>query len=303
MVTLIENHPPSIHKMNMTSVSKAKKSAFTLIELLVVIAIIAILAAILLAVLSSAKKKAQRARCMSNLRQIGIAVSVYGGEYNDNLPQVNTANKLDPAPLSANAGWDLPCTMADGLGNCQPTAYGATTIPNIYRRILYCPGGMIQNLPIAGNADYWWRYDYAIAKEHRSTGYSWLVSRNGTTGYGAGANSASFNTALPARGYLNKLSVTWTNSVNISDSEMITDIIVSQGTGAFSDIFNRVGTSASKVALPYGLSSSHMATRTPAGENILFQDIHVGWRNFRNVQPWLQWHAPPSGGDARWIWF
>src|ERR1700722_14120789 len=121
MVTLIENHPPSIHKMNMTSVSKAKKSAFTLIELLVVIAIIAILAALLLPVLNSAKKKAQRARCMSNLHQIGIAVNVYASEYNDNLPQVNTANNLDPAPLSANAAWDLPCTMADGLGNCQPT--------------------------------------------------------------------------------------------------------------------------------------------------------------------------------------
>ena len=287
----------------MKKTSKSKNPGFTLTELLVVIAITAILVAILLPVLNSAKKKGQRAQCMSNLRQIGIAVSVYAGEYNDNLPQVNTANNLDPAPLTSNAGWDLPCTMADGLGNCEPAAYGATTIPNVYRSILYCPGGMIQDLPVAGNADYWWRYDYAKARERRCTGYSWLVSRNGTSDFGASTNSASFNTALPARGYLNKLSVTWTNSVSISDSEMVTDIIVSQGTGALSDIFDHVATSVSKAALPNGLSSSHMASGRPAGDNILFQDTHVDWRTFDKVRPWLKWHALTNGSDTRWIWF
>src|SRR5271169_829570 len=55
--------------------------AFTLIELLVVIAIIAILAALLLPALSRAKQKAKQAACINNMRQIGIALVMYAGEF------------------------------------------------------------------------------------------------------------------------------------------------------------------------------------------------------------------------------
>jgi len=60
---------------------KQKSSGFTLIELLVVIAIIAILAAILFPVFAQARAKARQASCMSNLKQLALACTMYTSDY------------------------------------------------------------------------------------------------------------------------------------------------------------------------------------------------------------------------------
>lgn len=66
------------------------KRAFTLIELLVVVAIIAILAAILFPVFAQAKESARKTQCLSNLKQIGLAWTMYGADYDDACMRART---------------------------------------------------------------------------------------------------------------------------------------------------------------------------------------------------------------------
>jgi len=111
------------------------RDAFTLIEILVVIAIIAILAAILFPVFAQAREKARTASCLSNIKQIGLAIAMYRQDYD----QVNPRHRLCPDRIGdelcstagpttytgANETWWAPYDNNPSAGGAEPPDPGA----------------------------------------------------------------------------------------------------------------------------------------------------------------------------------
>jgi prepilin-type N-terminal cleavage/methylation domain-containing protein len=132
---------------------------FTLIELLVVIAIIAILAAMLLPALSSAKERANRATCVSNLRQLGLGCNLYADEFDSKLPSTqaggNGENIINGGYYTywlwsgSAQGWKIrqtydqnPYGKLDSLGLLYPSKLAGDG------KIYYCPSLTAKNSPL-----------------------------------------------------------------------------------------------------------------------------------------------------------
>jgi len=236
-------------------------SGFTLVELLVVIAIIGILASVLLPVLASAREKGHRTRCLSNMRQIGMAVRLYASDNQDNLPR-NTVS----GSSNGQALWDLPESMADNIAGV--TVGGK----NVYRKLFYCPGSFTS----VADDDFWWNYPSG----YRVTSYQWMMSRDGTQAYPT--------LLVSPKGFLIKMNRGYNNVFDLAATELVTDVVPSQGPGNLNDSFRNV-TSVNPQMLPKGFHANHMGRDLPSGGNILFLDGHCEWRNFRQMNCWGRW--------------
>lgn len=153
--------------------------AFTLIELLVVIAIIAILAAMLLPALAKAKEKAKQTACINNLRQIGIATTMYSDDF-----------KVYPGCLwkfGANYAFVWPQRLLSEMGNARKAFHcPAAALDSSWDRDLNkAPNGLgAQAIPPATGFDF-----YGIGKNTRfSYGYNDWGLKQGTPCLGLGGD-------------------------------------------------------------------------------------------------------------------
>jgi prepilin-type N-terminal cleavage/methylation domain-containing protein len=144
------NNPPEAltpgKEIYMTRTTKG----FTLIELLVVIAIIAILAAMLLPALAQAKQHAQRIKCTSNEKELGLGFAIWGSDHSDIIPPAAIYGSDTGGQLS----WDDYIHYSLGGHDNAADLAGALTASNAVPQVLRCPADIINRLGVGGGLDY-----------------------------------------------------------------------------------------------------------------------------------------------------
>ncbi len=133
-----------------TNVRVRYRSGFTLIELLVVIAIIGILAAMLFPVFAQAREKARQIDCVSNMRQLGLAMRMYADDFDGTYPVQDHLyiDPCNPCPFWIDVAYGVPDWYNSPYANWAQAIYPYVKAKGVY--VCKSNKGWTQNSDVRG---------------------------------------------------------------------------------------------------------------------------------------------------------
>jgi type II secretory pathway pseudopilin PulG len=221
---------------------------FTLLELLVIVGMIAILVVLQLPALAGAKNQSTRAQCAGNLRQFALAMQIYAGENNDNLPTSG----------AGNWPWDLPWNAGNVITQW------------ISSRLVFCPGTAVR-FSDQDNAVLW---NFGSPSYHL-TGYA-------LTSPGFGEIATNQNTKITPQSY-SPGPIILPGQLPSQRVLLADATISSPGQYNYSQRYTYNWTS---IAGGYAKAhiSPHLRGQFPLGGNVGMLDGHIEWRKFDDMQ-------------------
>jgi len=168
--------------MRLKPTIKNNSSAFSLVELLLVISILTVLVSLLMPSLNGMRERVKSSVCVSNLRQIGMGLMAYSGDYNGYFPPASTSDPLGTS-FPQKETWGYFAWSYFGLGDPKVTFIKKVNDlrydikPGAKPNIFVCPKTRSKLVHVAG-ANTWGSHCYAMTSESGKVGGSSLFPIN-----------------------------------------------------------------------------------------------------------------------------